>query len=667
MERAYSILNVKSFDDVKRTISGVATTPETDRVGDQVMPLGVTYKNPLPLLWQHDPLKPVGTAVFERPTEKGINFTATFPNVTESGVLKDRVDEAYQSAKHNLVSAVSIGFKPLSGGTEPIKGGGTRFTKSEILELSMVTIPANASATIHTVKSIDTEQRAMSSDPPLESKPPPTEVGTVTKTQPAKAGFLLPLISGKKMNISEQIKSFENKRAANAERMNAIMSKSAEEARTLDDAEELEYSDLATNIKQVDDHLVRLRGHEAAVLAKAVAVNDDAGKSDKVASDVRDRGYVTVKSNVPKGRAFTRMVKALAMSGGNKFEASQIAKQWNDSTPEVASVLTAVSQGMEIKAAVAAGTTVDSTWAGPLAAYTNLASEFIGLLRPATIIGRIPGFTHVPFLVKIPVQNSGSTVGWVGEGAPKPVGSLGFGSISMAITKAAGIVVITDELARNSTPSAEALVQSDLIAQMAQFLDDAFINPAHAAVSGVNPAAVTNGVTPVAASGTTQAAFLTDYKKLVGAYVAANMSLAGAVWVMTEVQATALSLMLNPLGQPAFPNINANGGTLVGLPVIVSQSVPSTTAGSPAVTTAPIVLIKASDVLVADDGGVAIDVSREASLQMNSAPDNPATAATVFTSLWQQNLIGIRAERYINWLKRRAGAVQYISGANYGG
>ena len=35
-------------------------------------------------------------------------------------------------------------------------------------------------------------------------------------------------------------------------------------------------------------------------------------------------------------------------------------------------------------------------------------------------------------------------------------------------------------------------------------------------------------------------------------------------------------------------------------------------------------------------------------------------------SLWQHNMIGIRAERYINWGKRRPGAVQFIDSANYG-
>jgi hypothetical protein len=79
----------------------------------------------------------------------------------------------------------------------------------------------------------------------------------------------------------------------------------------------------------------------------------------------------------------------------------------------------------------------------------------------------------------------------------------------------------------------------------------------------------------------------------------------------------------------------------------------------------PIILASAGDILLADDGQVVIDASREASLQMESAPDSPATASTIFVSMFQQNMIAIRAERYINWAKRRSGAVQYISSAKY--
>jgi hypothetical protein len=61
MNRAYAVLEVKSVDEDKRIITGIATTPTPDRMGDIVEPLGVKFKNPLPLLWQHrSGDKPVG-------------------------------------------------------------------------------------------------------------------------------------------------------------------------------------------------------------------------------------------------------------------------------------------------------------------------------------------------------------------------------------------------------------------------------------------------------------------------------------------------------------------------------------------------------------------------------------------------------------------------------
>lgn len=272
------------------------------------------------------------------------------------------------------------------------------------------------------------------------------------------------------------------------------------------------------------------------------------------------------------------------------------------------------------------------------------------------------------FNIKIPRQTGGSSVGWVGEGKPKPVSALSFDQVSLGMAKTAGIVVITDELARASSPAAEGVVRDDLVAQTAQFLDSQFVDPAKAASAGVSPASITNGVTPVVASGTDADAVRADAKALMGKFLTANLSLAGAVWLMTEMQALGLALMTNPLGQPEFPGLQINGasgGTFMGLPVVLSENIPANaTSGSEGTR---IILAKASEILLADDGETMLDVSSEASLQMDSAPDASPSATTVFVSLWQMNMIGIRAERFINWAKRRAGAVQFIDSANYGG
>ena len=52
MDRAYALLNVKAVNETATewVITGVASTPTTDRMGDQVDPMGAKFKTPMPLL-----------------------------------------------------------------------------------------------------------------------------------------------------------------------------------------------------------------------------------------------------------------------------------------------------------------------------------------------------------------------------------------------------------------------------------------------------------------------------------------------------------------------------------------------------------------------------------------------------------------------------------------
>ncbi len=156
--RAYSILQVKGMDEERRVIRGIATTPTVDRVGDIIDPMGVKFANPLAFLWQHEHDKPIGTVKFDKPTKDGIAFEAEIGQTDEPGTLKDRLDEAWQSIKMGLVRAVSIGFRPIEYAF--MDNGGIHFQKTEVYELSAVTIPANADAVIAEVKSIDARLRA---------------------------------------------------------------------------------------------------------------------------------------------------------------------------------------------------------------------------------------------------------------------------------------------------------------------------------------------------------------------------------------------------------------------------------------------------------------------------------------------------------------------------
>lgn len=153
--RAYMLLDHKAIDEPTRTITGVASTPSADRMGDVVEPLGAVFEMPMPLLHQHWHERPVGWVEFAKPTKTGIPYKARIdtPEDDDPQPLKDRINTAWKEVKRKLVRGVSIGFNPLEWSY--MDGDGVRFTKWEWLELSLVTIPANAEATIQTIKAMN--------------------------------------------------------------------------------------------------------------------------------------------------------------------------------------------------------------------------------------------------------------------------------------------------------------------------------------------------------------------------------------------------------------------------------------------------------------------------------------------------------------------------------
>jgi HK97 family phage major capsid protein len=279
-------------------------------------------------------------------------------------------------------------------------------------------------------------------------------------------------------------------------------------------------------------------------------------------------------------------------------------------------------------------------------------------------VGRIQGFRRVPFNIRMPRQTSGASAGWVGQGAPKPVSKLQFDTVSMTWAKIAVIIALTEELVRYSSPSAEALVRQDMVDAISQFMDSQFLDPSVAASANVSPASLTYGVTGTASTGDTAALITADVKTLLQRFVAANHIIKNGVWVMNPRTALHLSLLRTLQDLQAFPGMTMTGGTFFGMPVLTTGAIDLDIAyGSPpSGESTNIYLIDAAEVMLADEGGVTLDVSREASLQMDDAPSSGAQS---LVSLWQNNLIGLRAERYINWLKRRATAALFISGVQY--
>ena len=640
--RAYSLMQVKAVDDEARTITGIASTPTPDRYGDVVVPEGVKFKLPIPLLWQHDHALPIGVINEAEVTAKGILIKATIPKPSPDAPsqLVARLAEAWESIKTGLVRGLSIGFKPIDYTASP--EGGLRITEWDLMEVSAVTVPANAECTIRLIKSIDSRARAAIGNPAPETpneKKSPAGVAAKPTNNP----------KGKKMNVAEQIKSFEAKRAALAAERDDVMQKSFDEGRTLDVEETERYDNVNAEIKSVDAHLSRLREMEKGQVETAKPVIK--GYEPVEAGKNRAPGIIKVEQKLDKGIGFARYAKSLAAARGSRSDALAFAKQFY---PEDAKLHHVIKAGDPI----VAGSTSDPKWAGSLVEYQEYVSDFVEYLRPQTIVGRfgnggIPSLRRVPFNVRIPKQVSGGSASWVGEGKAKPLTQMEFGTITFGWAKIAAIAVLTDELVRFSNPSADALVRNALAEAVIERLDTDFIDPAKKAVDGVSPASITNGVTALPSAGDPDK----DIEAAFASFIAANLTPANGVWIMSSTLALSLSMMRNALGQKRYPDLTLLGGSFGGLPVIVSQYVPGDS----------MILVNASDIYLADDGQVAIDASREASLEMLAAPtmDSVAGTGANVVSMFQTNSVAIRAERWINWQRRRDAAVAVISGIDY--
>ncbi len=648
-QRGYSIFTVKAIDERSRSFSGTATTPAPDSDGDIIEPLGVSFDNPAPLLLFHDVKMPVGTVTFKTPTRDGVEFEATIPEVTEPGVIKDRTDMAWHSVKHRLITAVSVRVAAKSEDVKKLATGGMHWLKSQIRELSLVTIPANSEATIAVVKSLDLERDAASGTSPDQTNP-------LRARSTSRVVHLNPRRVTTMKTIADQLTSYKSTRDAKFQKMTEMATKSADEGVTFDAAQEEEYDTLKGEVASLDKHIARLEDLDKSNIATATAVK---GTTEKEGTETRSRSSIqVVHRKLDPGIGFARVAMCVMAAKGIGGEAIRIAAM---QYPNDMVLLEAV------KTAVGGATTGNNQ--GPAVQYMDLASEFIGYLRSKTILdkfgnGSVPSLRRVPFNTRVGTQTAGATANWVGEGKPKPLSKGTFGTTTLDFHKIAVICALTKEEVRFGVSSAEQKVRDDMAAAIAAGIDSAFIDPANAGTSGVKPAAITYNVAATAVSGTSAAALRLDLKNMIGTMIAAGIQPNSLVLLMSQGIALSLSLSVNTLGQPDFPGITKDGGSLFGIPVIASEAI--TTLGSP--TANMIVAVNANDVFLADDGAITIDASEQASLQMDDNPqtqDGTTGTGTSLVSLWQTNMLGLRAEREITWKLVRAASVQYLSGVGY--
>ena len=215
-----------------------------------------------------------------------------------------------------------------------------------------------------------------------------------------------------------------------------------------------------------------------------------------------------------------------------------------------------------------------------------------------------------------------------------PVREAAFAARTPSVFKAGVLAAVSKELIRESSPRADQAIANILARAVAAFLDGQFLDPAVAA-SASNPASITNGGPTVTSTGATASAIQTDLVDMTDAL----QSWGRPTWVMRPQTAAHIASFGD-----VFPSIRADqadGGFLLGIPVVVSVASP-----------AQIALIDASDIVLADKGETEIDLGDEMALEMNTIPTegtSPAEAVQL-VSFWQRNLVSIRVNRTISWV-----------------
>jgi HK97 family phage prohead protease len=668
MKRAFYVVdNLKTTETADRFfIDGVATSGSVDRLGDIVVPEGVKSESDIPLFLYHDSWQTVGRATLGKAGKGGIPFRAWLPKLTEPGRLKERVDEAIQLVKHRLVTGVSIGFDVLNDAWESIKGtSGYRFLETEVLELSIVPIPANRDATIATVKSlVERPPAAMGrSGPPPHDRNRPGASGQRGQPESGPPGNPNRSRKGDDMKTLKELREARNTKTA---RLQELSDTRKQENRGFSDEEREEWDGLSDEVRGLEDEIreaeftqMQTRG------ARPVGgSNEDEGSASRSRSAGSSSSGAQQRSGRANsqfskqqdpddafpGQSFVRQIIAKAVARLTDRSAVAVAEErWQKSNPKLVAF---------IRANVAGGGTGSGEWGAELAAAdTRYNGDFIDYLYGLTIFDQLP-LRVVPENVHIKGQDGVGTGYWVGESKAIPATTLDFSDVTLTGLKVAALCAVSNDLLMKSEPSAEMLIRDALAEACAQRVDTTFLG-AGAAVAGVSPAGILNGLAAISSNGSDADGLRADVAALLAPFIAAKNA-SGLIFVTNPSLATGAGLLVNALGQIEFAGMNGDAPQLFNRRVWVGDNVGA----------GDLILMKPSDIWRIGDRGVQVSLSRDATIEQTDAPanasDTPVAAAGTLVSMFQTESTAFKVVRRISFAKRRASAVAFVGNAAYG-
>jgi len=433
-----------------------------------------------------------------------------------------RASEIWKDVKAGILRGISVGYAITD--YKPT-GDGIRATRWQPLEVSLVSVPADM--TVGVGRSLQNQNLRSS------------EMNTKIK-EPA----VLPDKTGEQE---------ERRRASD------ILAMGKQYARY---GGERMAAEFVTTGKSVDEF-------RAALLLKAST--EPAETSDP---DFNNDAFVRRHGGLSVTRAILAQIDPQKYAGCPEIEASQ----------ELARSLSRKPKGlllpMQTRIISDAGT------GSNLVGTQHLDSQFVDVLRKASVLLQMPGITRLEGLVgdvSIPRKTAAASGGWItGDGGDSLTESdPAFDTISLTPKTAGGLTSFSHRMLKQDLPSIDALVQNDLAETLGSILDDAIINGTGASNQ---PTGILNttGIGSVAMG--TNGAALADLDKIIdleSALTDLNAGLGTLAYMTNSKVAAAMKKLKTTTGEYLWTDKSAGDfpsgtlGAINGYPVARSNHVPS--------------------------------------------------------------------------------------------
>lgn len=672
----------KQHDSSGDGMEFVLSDATPDRFGDIVVPAGwdITnfVRNPV-ALFNHNPDFVIG---------RWRNITVANEALRGHLVMapkgsSPRIDEIRSLIDAGILRAVSVGFKPIE--RKPREEGGEKkgffYVRSELVETSLVAIPANPNAlAVAKGLHISPETKSMVfaehgkqntkkavPDPARGASRTRASVGEHAKHQRSGQRGGSPMLLGKRVEEAERfVVQLQDELTAHLESV---------DDQNVDDASMTVTEELTQKIAGAERHRDSLKAAETR-LAKASeraggggnGGGDGGGNGGGGLPIVRTSGSGLMR---PFGVPAKKMnsIDYLIRQGVIQFFAHKHHKPVDDVRSSIYGEDEATRAYLDyaVKAASSPAMTAVTGWAAEL--VQQVYADFMALLVPSSVMPKLAGMGLALTFgragrVIIPTRNlTPSLAGsFVGEGQAIPVRQGGFGSQTLTPKKLAVITTWTREMDEHSIPAIEGLlreaVQQDTSIALDTVLLDA--NPATA----IRPAGLRNGVaglTPTAGGGFN--ALVGDIKQMTGALLTATAGhVRAGVFLMNPQQVLSISLIQPPAAATGlFPFAQeVAAGRLRSFTLIESGNVPLGT----------VLALDAADFVSVGSDAPRFEVSDQATLHLEDTSPSDITGgtpspATPVKSMFQTDSMALRLIWPTNWTLRRPGMVSWVTGVTW--